>query len=382
MLADRIIAFFTSLRLTVVCLLFGMILVFLGTLAQRDLGLYKAQEVFFKSFVVYWGPPGASWQAPVLPGGYLVGGVLLINLIASTFRRVSVTWDKAGLWMVHSGLILLLVGQLLTDVLSRESVLHLREGEAKNYSEAGREAELIITDTSDPQSDTVVSIPERVLNHKHEVRHQALPFTVRVRSYFQNSAVESRQADSKLPAAGTQGVGPVATVQARPHVTDTELRDVPSVVVELVAPSGSLGTWLASEYVRDPQQFTYGGKTYRLSMRPRRFYKPFTMQLLDFRHDLYPGTTIPKNFSSRVVLHRAETSEKREVLIYMNNPLRYAGETYYQSSFDPDNEGTVLQVVRNPSWLTPYFSCVLVSVGLVLHFAMHLMGFSFRRRAV
>jgi hypothetical protein len=105
------------------------------------------------------------------------------------------------------------------------------------------------------------------------------------------------------------------------------------------------------------------------------------MQLLDFRHDLYPGTTIPKNFSSRVVLHRPDTSEKREVLIYMNNPLRYAGETYYQSSFDRDNEGTILQVVRNPSWLTPYFSCILVSLGLVLHFAIHLMGFTFKRRA-
>ena len=77
-----------------------------------------------------------------------------------------------------------------------------------------------------------------------------------------------------------------------------------------------------------------------------------------------PGTDIPKNFSSRVLLQRPETGEKREVLIYMNNPLRYAGETYYQSSFDPDDHGTILQVVHNPSWLTPYFSCVLVGVGL------------------
>ena len=64
----------------------------------------------------------------------------------------------------------------------------------------------------------------------------------------------------------------------------------------------------------------------------------------------------------------------------MNNPLRYAGETYYQSGFDPDNRGTILQVVHNPSWLTPYLSCVLVGVGLLVQFATHLLGFAFKRR--
>jgi hypothetical protein len=62
--------------------------------------------------------------------------------------------------------------------------------------------------------------------------------------------------------------------------------------------------------------------------------------------------------------------------------LRYAGETFYQASFDQDNQGTVLQVVRNPSWLTPYFSCVLVGLGLLVHFAIHLLGFSLKRRTV
>ncbi|HYG36412.1 MAG TPA: ResB protein required for cytochrome C biosynthesis, partial [Clostridia bacterium] len=85
-------------------------------------------------------------------------------------------------------------------------------------------------------------------------------------------------------------------------------------------------------------------------------------------------------FSSRVSLQSPDTGENREVLIYMNNPLRYAGQTYYQASFDVDNQGTVLQVVRNPSWLTPYFSCVLVGLGLVVHFMIHLFGFTFKRR--
>ena len=91
-------------------------------------------------------------------------------------------------------------------------------------------------------------------------------------------------------------------------------------------------------------------------LRPTRFYKPFNLHLVEFKHDVYPGTEIPKNFSSRVRLRRSDTGEDREVLISMNNPLRYNGETYYQASFDQDDQGTILQVVHNPSWLAPYFS--------------------------
>lgn len=65
----------------------------------------------------------------------------------------------------------------------------------------------------------------------------------------------------------------------------------------------------------------------------------------------------------------------------MNDPLRYAGETFYQSGYDEnDPKVTILQVVRNPGWLTPYFACVLVSLGLVVQFGMHLIEFTRKRR--
>src|SRR5208337_1811058 len=73
--ANQLFKFFSSLRLTVVCLAFAVALVFLGTLAQVDEGLYQAQARWFRSFVVWWGPRGAGWHIPVFPGGYLIGGV-------------------------------------------------------------------------------------------------------------------------------------------------------------------------------------------------------------------------------------------------------------------------------------------------------------------
>jgi hypothetical protein len=381
MVFEPLIKFFTSLRLTVACLAFAILLVFFGTLAQVDLGLYKVQAEFFRSFVVLWGPKTATWKIPVLPGGYLVGGVLLINLIASHIMRFKLTKAKIGIWLTHFGLILLLLGQLGTDMLSRESTLHLREGEAKNYSEADRRTELAVIDTTDPDTDKVVAIGQGLLMHKREIRQSDLPFTIRVKKFFANSTVQDRPADSAEPPPASEGLGLRALVRESPRVTAMELRDFPSAIIEIQTPGKSLGTWLVSEYIDRPQPFTYNNRTYKLEMRPRRYYNPFTIRLLEFHHDVYAGTDIPKNFSSRVQLQAPATGENRDVNIYMNNPLRYAGQTIYQERFDPDDHGTILQVVHNPSWLTPYLACVLVGGGLVIQFMTHLLAFSLKRRA-
>jgi hypothetical protein len=403
---NPLIAFFTSLRLTVVCLVLGLVVVFFGTMAQDPIGLYLAQEKFFRSFFVtaapMWAaikktlevfhvylPPSTAMdvlhgsKVPVFPGGYLIGGLLLLNLLASHFKRFSFNPNKAGIWMVHAGLILLLLGQLGTDFFSRETALHLRNGEAKNYSETQREVELAVVDVTDADADKVVAVPQGLLMSQKVIRHPEMPFAVHVKAFYPNSVVENLVRGSGASPAATQGVGTRTTVKEQPRVTDMEKRDIPSAVVEVVPPQGPLGTWLVSEYIDSddkPQRFTFNNRVYQIALRPRRYYKPYSIQLVKFQHDVYPGTEIPKNFSSRVMLERPETGEKREVLIYMNNPLRYAGETYYQASFDPDNQGSILQVVHNPSWVTPYFSCVLVGIGLVVQFAIHLFGFTFKRK--
>ncbi len=373
------VSFFSSLRLTVVCLALGMVLVFAGTLAQVDMGLYKAQNEFFRSFFVHWGPKTANWKIAVFPGGYLVGGMLVINLITAHFTRFKFTRKKIGIWMAHIGIILLLLGQFLTDMLSRESTVHLRNGQASNYSATEREAELAVIDVTEAETDKVVAIPQQMLQRQRIIRHSEMPFSVRVKEFFHNSSLENIGPQSGV-APATQGVGVRVAVSELPRVTEMDKRDVPSAVVEIMTPQGSLGTWLVSEFIEQAQRFTYANRQYELAMRPHRFYEDYTIQLLNFQHDSYAGTDIPKNFSSRVRLERPETGEKREVLIYMNSPLRYAGQTYYQAGFDPDDGGTILQVVHNPSWLTPYFSCILVGAGLLVQFLTHLIGFATKWR--
>lgn len=374
----NLINFFSSLKLTVILLIMGFVIVFWGTMAQVHLGLYKAQAEFFRSFFVYW-QPGAGWKIPIFPGGYLVGGLLLVNLFVAHVRYWQPGRKKIGLAILHLGIVLLLLGQILTDVLSQESVMHLRDGQTKNYSESERNAELAVLDTTDTNSEKVVAIPGSLLTENKTVKNAALPFEVRVKDYFPNSELSEKSAPGLTQVGSNAGYGGSYWWRRMPRETSMDRRDIPSAVVEIVTAQGSLGTFLVSEFLDQAQQFTCNGRRYELLLRPQRFYNPFSLQLLEFQHDKYPGTDIPKNFSSRVRLHNPQAGEDREVLIHMNDPLRYDGKTFYQASFDPDDHGSVLQVVRNPGWLTPYLACALVGIGLAVQFLTHLVPFLKRR---
>jgi hypothetical protein len=172
----------------------------------------------------------------------------------------------------------------------------------------------------------------------------------------------------------------VALTPLAPVANDNDVNK-PAAFVEPVAGGRSQGTWLVSGALGAPQSFTHEGRTYVLSMRHRRQYLPYSVTLKKFSHDRYAGTDIPKNFSSLVRLDIPGTGESRDVLIYMNQPLRYDGKAFYQASFGKGDTLSILQVVENPGWLLPYVSCVLVAVGLIFHFTISLRRAARRREA-
>ena len=381
-LLKSFVAFFTSLTLTVWLLALSLVLVFAATLAQTDLGIWAVQQKYFWSLFVMTRLPGTSLMIPVYPGGYLLGGLLLVNLVAAHLYRFRLSWRKSGIWLTHFGLILLLLGELFTGLWQRESQMRIDQGQTRPYSESARQFELAVTDTTDPASDHVFAIPTGILARGGTLQYPRLPFTVHTLAYYPNSTLELRsRAPGAPPSPADQGFGPdyVASPEAMTYRPD-EL-NAPSAYVELAGPDGRIGTWLVSALFAGPQEFTYQGRTWQLMLRPQREYYPFSLTLLKFSHDRYPGTDIPKNFSSRVRLRSADGRVDREVLIYMNNPLRYAGLTFYQAGFENNDRTTVLQVVHNPSWQLPYVSCLLMAFGLVIQFGIHLFGFIRRRAA-
>jgi hypothetical protein len=386
----KIVDLITSLKLTIVCLVAGMVLIFAGTIAQVHLGTHEAQVRYFQSFFVWWPPDSHDFRIPVFPGGHLIGAVLLVNLIAAHAKRFQWAWRKLGIHLTHAGLIIMLAGGLFTDLFAVESNMRLTNGETKNYSEHPRLEELAVIDTTNPEYDQVVAIPETVLQQKRIIEHPSLPFQVIVRHFFQNSRLQmpSEATGSAQPIAD-HGPGAQVIVQSVPRATGTDEQNVVTAAIEIVpidlvsgAAESSLGTWLVSDELGAPQGFSYAGHTWKLSMRPERFYKPYSVTLQKFTHEQYAGTEIPKNFASSVTLIDPERTTNRDVLIYMNHPLRYRGETFYQAGFQKDDTASILQVVHNPSFLAPYIACIVVAAGLLVQFGYHLVGFARRRSRV
>ncbi len=415
---DRIIKFFCSLRLTVTLLALGIVLVFVGTVAQANEGLYQAQERYFKDWFV-WGVSMFGYKVPIgLPGGYLIGTLLLINLTAAHIKRFQFTTKKLGIHLTHLGVILLLVGQLTTDLFSRETQLRFEEGESKSWSESSMDYELVFTTDLDSNNDQVVAIPASLVAQGGEIKHEKLPFAVKVKSYWPNSNPSFRAPmQENAPPLTTNGVAQHFDFRQAPVTYDMETKNVPTAILELAGPGGSLGTWVAPGWAGDetmsgairrsyfrsagreladsitarltqPQSVEVGGKRYSFALRPKRAYKPFSLTLLKTTHTVYPGTEMPKDFRSRVRINNPKRGEDREVEIYMNSPLRYSGLTFFQHQMSGEQlasqfgetPSSVLQVVRNPSWLTPYVGCFVVAAGLVIQFMIHLVGFISRRK--
>ena len=386
----KLVDLFTSLKLTIACLAAAIVLIFAGTLAQVHLGIYEAQQRFFQSLFVWWPAEGHGFKLPIFPGGHLIGAVLLVNLVAAHAKRFRLVWRKLGIHLTHAGLIIMLAGGLFTDLFAVESHMRLSGGDTKNYSESPRLMELAVIETSDPELDQVTAIPEAVLRRSRTIEHPSLPFRINVRNFFQNSRLHMvGEAGSTTSPIANQGPGAQIAVESVPRVTGMDDRDVMSVAIEIVPiefvsgrASPPLGTWLVSDALGAPQTFSCAGRTWQIALRPARYYKPYSVTLQKFTHERYAGTEIPKDFSSRVTLIDPERSVNRDVLIYMNHPLRYRGETFYQAGFEKDDRTTILQVVHNPTFIAPYIACIVVAAGLLVQFGYHLVGFSRRRRVV
>src|SRR5882762_4671424 len=122
-----------SVKLTLTCVVLAMILVLVGTLAQVHLGTFLAQRVYFNSWFLY--ATVGDWKIPVFPGGLTVGTLWLCNLIASFITRFRLNREDIGIFISHAGIILLLLGQFLTQTLARESMLPLEIGSSSNFAE-------------------------------------------------------------------------------------------------------------------------------------------------------------------------------------------------------------------------------------------------------
>jgi cytochrome c-type biogenesis protein CcsB len=114
----------------------------------------------------------------------------------------------------------------------------------------------------------------------------------------------------------------------------------------------------------EPQVVKLGKLEYTLFFGSKIFTLPFSITLNDFIAQKYPGTEKSySSYESKVTV--TENNMKFNADIYMNHILDYGGYRFFQSSFDPDEKGTILSVNHD------YWGTMITYIGyFLLFFAM------------
>lgn len=346
------------------CLLWGI-----GTVAL----LISGQVVSASSMRILWQLTQAT-----------VCGVALYLASRIIFGR------RAGIVTLHMGIGLLMFGELLVSVAAVEEQMSIVEGQTVNYASDVRSVELAIVDTSGSDVDKVIAIPLTVKEtptrflRSGRIRDPRLPFEIEILDYQDNADLVQARPGRNNPA--TAGLGLQYRIRPLKKSSGAQsggMVDMAAAYVTVKDKKGEkIDTYLLSQLAAAqdiPETVTVEGKQYQLYLRFHRRYKPYSVTLIDVRKDDYIGTNTPKNYSSDVRIKAPAMSFDSELHISMNNPVRFAGETLYQSGYQADprtgQESTTLQIVTNIGWMIPYVACGIVMVGMLTHFINVLLRF-------
>jgi hypothetical protein len=360
----KILKTIASMKLTVVCLLILVVLVVWGTVYQADHGLYQAQQKFFHSwfFLAFGFFP--------LPGTVLVMFVLFFNLVCSIFFRIGFRWSKVGAIITHLGIVVLLVGGFFTFYFSVESSLMIREGETTNASFSRQLWELVVWERPASEMEVdVFHVDTKGLDTGDTIQLEKLGLVLETKEYHEN-CTHSRDAASGTDVINASGIQALKSKPSSIEISE----NVAGGVFDIILSSGTKHNQTLLLYGGDPSPtpVKVGSRTLAFFLRKKKIILPLSLTLVDFRMKFYPNSKIPKSYESTVAV-KTKGGVERNVVISMNKPLRYADLTFFQSSYFIAKDGTeytILAVVKNFGRLLPYFSSIIIFLGMVIHFLM------------
>ncbi|MBL8809651.1 MAG: cytochrome c biogenesis protein CcsA [Planctomycetaceae bacterium] len=320
---------------------------------------------------------------------------------------------RGGIALLHFGVAMLMISELQVGLVAKENMVMLTEGETTTFARDVRERELAILFRKESGEEDWVTISEKKLVDASKAAGPAsdkaetsfakpggevtpgqiisladlqslqLPFDLAVRSFVRNSTLRGKQPGEEAELA--KGLSSFATVDEVPPVNGMDSQqDESSVFVDVIerASGKILASLLVSQNVSEMQapglaeKVSVADKDYYFYLRFQRNYKPYEVKLIDVSRKNYVGTATPRDYRSEIEITEDGSTEK--FTLWMNNPLRYKGETFYQSGYTPlenGKEATTLSVVRNSGWMLPYIACMIVSVGMFAQFGQTLLRF-------
>lgn len=331
-----------SLKISTLLLVLLTLQVLIGTLIQVQYGYYASQKMLFHSWMAHL-PVSSSHWIPFI-GVPTTGLLALINLIAVMFVRLQRSWKFVGLWILHIGLILLLMAGFSSWWLSKEASLNLGPGHTMSYALQQNQWEVGLRVGDDSGATWFF----------HSLQDWK-PGTIR---YF-NEHYSSTILEAYVPH-GSIGPGGIPLPN---HQEKEALLWTPAI--QLSSPQISLSADHPIQEVSEREHFV---------LQQQRLQLPFSITLIEFKRKLYPGTGIAQSYQSEVEIR--EKGSLRTAIISMNQPLRIGDYTLFQKSFQQDSqtgmEHSILSVMYQPARTLPYGATLLIGLGMLLHMIMQM----------
>jgi hypothetical protein len=377
----RTITVLGSYHLSVALFVLMFVATWAGTLAQVELGLFEAQKKYFESWFYRQDlfEVGGRALSIWLPGGLLLMAALCINLVIGGILMLKRTWTRVGILVTHLGIVLLLAAGLVKFVASEEGNLTLYEGQQGNEYVSFYDWEIAIEEVVGdgevrqwiiPQSEFLDRSGERTATF----REPGLPFSVTVSRFLPNTRPRPK--------------GPMFTVEQpvvdgfwlEPLAKETNAEfNVAGCYVKIERAGAAPERGILWGQSRAPMTVQVDDRSFGVALRKKRYPMPFTIRLDDFTHEFHPNTRMPRLFESDITV--LGDGPPTPVEIKMNEPLRRGGIIVFQSSWGPQDAmpGQPLfsgfQVVRNPSDQWPLMACIVIAIGMLIHFGMKLFRY-------
>jgi len=350
---NKLLNFFTDAKLTFFALPWLMILLILGTVSQRYIGLYESEKLFFGSFILWVG-------AIPLPGAYSILGLFAVSLALKLLFKSKFTKRNSGIIIAHASSLILLAGGLVTSLYREEGYIVLENLQSDNVISDYYLRELSIS----KNGQQIYKIASNELQAGTLFKQADLPFEIEIKNYcYQCNIVERNEKNQKYKGLAEKfdiiAAGAAKNDAGNQSGVVFEVKNSPDLSYN--------GTYIGSEILNIQPEIIIGKDSYKIIIGAVKRTLPFSLKLLEFEKREHPGTEIAKSYRSQVSIIDGKLDWKAD--IEMNQPLRYRGYTIYQSSFinNGDKILSVLAVVKNVGEIFPYLAVISLCLGLVIH---------------
>ena len=318
----KLLNFLFSFKATLLLLAILAIGAGVATFIENDFGTSSARVLVYNN----------TWYEIVLV-------LTTINLCGIIYKFKM--WNNLPRFLFHFSFVVILLGAIITRYVGYEGIMQIPQGTTTN--------QMI---SLEPYLQVTVKEGEKVVAYKEWQNEftSLLPelnnFSYKVDFDNNNLIIDYKRFQFEKKEQAKMGLLTV-------DVTLNGKKET----IRLPGLSGQLGV---------PRDLVFDKYTVTLEYGSKFIDLPFAIRLNEFQLERYPGSMAPSSYASEVtVIKDDKTYDYR---IFMNRTLNEGNFLFFQSSYFPDESGTVLSVNNDPGKWPTYLGYFLLTLGLFLNF--------------